>query len=131
MDEENFISQLIGEFPEIKDDILDEDNLGLISLQIISFKVFTQKAIDAEDLKLVKRCFLFVDRVFDAVSPSTNNSLVISYLVKLVFKENCQAINLLSFKLSKVIVEYNQAFYVGSENNKLNRFIRNFDLDQS
>ena len=131
MDAETFTAQLIGEFPEIRDSILDEDNLGLASLQIMSFMAFTQKAINANDLELVKRCFTFIDRIFDIVNSSINNSLSISYIGKLNFKENNEAMSLLSTKLSKVRAELNQAYVIGSKNDKLNSFIKNLKADQS
>lgn len=128
MNAESFVTQLITEFPEIKEDILDEE---LTSLQIMSFRAFTQKAIDVNDLELIKRCFAFVDRVLDIVDFQINNSLYISYLSKLRFKGESQALKLLPIKLSKAIAELNQASAIGSKNDKLNNFIKNLDQRQS
>ncbi|WCT10771.1 DUF7674 family protein [Mucilaginibacter jinjuensis] len=128
MNAESFVFQLITEFPELKEDILDEE---LTSLQIMSFRAFTQKAIDVNDLELVKRCLTFVDGVLDAVDPEINNSLYLSYLGKLNFKNNSHALNLLPVKLSKAISELNKAYAESSKNDQANNFIKNLDKGQS
>lgn len=131
MNDETFILQLTGEVPEAKENVLDGDNLGLISLQIMAFRSFTQEAINNNDLEVVGRCFAFVDRVFELISDEANNSLCLSYLAKLDLKKDGRIIGLLSARLSKVIAEINQAHSVESRNDKFKNFIKSLGSNKA
>jgi len=95
---ESFIMDLTTVFPDIREEVLDEDYLGLVSLQIGCFRRFTQRAIDRNDLITVKKCFDFADENMDIVEFAVENSLVISYLGKLNILENSTVEKMLSTK---------------------------------
>jgi len=128
-DHQTFIDELIVAFPEIKDEVLDEDYLGLTTLQIGCFKRFTQKAIDNNDLILVKKCFDFVDSNIDVVEYNVENSLVISYLGKLNFSNDCEVDKLLTKKLRELRVTLAEYYATPSKNEKLNKFLKDLEDD--
>lgn len=101
-DETIFIEVLICTFPEIKDEVLDEDWVDITSLQIACFTRFTQKAIDANDNDIVLRCFQFVDSNIDNVIFKVENSLTISWLGKLNFDKNKKAYGFLPPQLKEL-----------------------------
>jgi hypothetical protein len=119
-----FINLLIETFPEIKDELLDEDYLGLISLQIGCFRRYSQNAIDDNELNIVSKCFLFVESNFDNVEAPIKNSLYISYLGKLQFEKNIKAEELLPQKLRDAIDELKKAHEIPSKNKKLIQFLK-------
>lgn len=119
----SFISDLINNFPEIKEEVLDEDWLNLISLQIGCFRRFTQKAIDNNSIALITKCFQFVDDNIDIVEFNVEKSLVISWLGKLNFENNKNAYQLLSSKLKELYVKLQKYYAESSSNEKLNKFL--------
>ncbi|MEE1946447.1 hypothetical protein VRU48_15085 [Pedobacter sp. KR3-3] len=102
-DEKTFINDLVNNFPEIKEEVLDEDIADLLSLQVGCFKRFTQNAIDLNDLITIERCFGFVDENFEQVIFKIENSLVISFLGHLDFSKNPKIEKMLSEKLKKIL----------------------------
>jgi hypothetical protein len=62
-----FIEKLGDMFPEIKEELLDEDIAGLTALQIDCFTRFTQHTINNYDTDTVSKCFQFVDHEIDIV----------------------------------------------------------------
>lgn len=100
---DEFIQDLIKLFPEIEEDILDEDNMDSITLQMIEFKVFTQKAIDNNDLSTVKKCFDFINEQFNGVEYRVKNALAITYLWHLKITPNSSVERLLSTQLKDII----------------------------
>jgi hypothetical protein len=121
--EQAFIKELISAFPEIKNEILDEDYAGLISLQIGCFKRFTQKAIDNNDLDVVKKSFQFVEANIGTVEHKIENALYISYLGKLNIVKNSKVEKLLPDSLKRALFELNAYNTSGSKNEKLNKFL--------
>ena len=120
----SFISDLINTFPEIKEEVLDEDWLNLISLQIGCFRRFTQKAIDNNNISLVIKCFRFADDNIDIAEFNIENSLAISWLGKLNFDNNKNAYQLLSPKLKELYVKLQKHYNEPSGNEKLNKFLQ-------
>lgn len=108
-DHRAFINDLILAFPEIEEEVLDEDNLNSITLQLIEFKAFTQKAIDSNDLETVKRCFEFVASNWNSIEFEMENSLTITYLAKLKIIKDSNAERLLPTMLKAVLKEYRDA----------------------
>jgi len=127
--DKNFINDLINAFPEIKEGVLDEDYEGLTSLQIGVFRRFTQKAIDANDLETVKKCFDFADENVGLVEHCIENSLYISYLGKLKFTSNNAAEKLLSPKQRNLIDELNKYYSTLSKNERVNKFLDDLARD--
>jgi hypothetical protein len=64
---ENFVNDLINTFPEIKEEVLDEDYEGLITLQIGCFMRFINNAIKANNLVLFKKCMDFIQENINIV----------------------------------------------------------------
>jgi len=122
-DQHSFIEDLVNHFPEIKDEVLDDDWTGLITLQIGCFMRFTQKAIDTNDITTIKNCFRFVDDNLDAVEFNVENSLTISWLGKLDFAKNKVAFDLLSTKLKNLYTQLRQWNTDIPKNQKLNTFL--------
>jgi hypothetical protein len=122
-DDKSFVNDLIKEFPEIRQDVLDEDYIGLISLQIGVFRKFTQDAINKNNLDLVTKCFQFIEKNFDVVNSDIRNSLYISYLGKLEIANN-KIKKMLPAKLKSAKEEIDIYYKSTSENDKLNKFLK-------
>jgi hypothetical protein len=120
----SFISDLIHTFPEIEEEVLEEDWLNLISLQIGCFSRFTQKAVDNNNIALVIKCFQFADDNINIVESNIENSLAISWLGKLNFDNNKNAYQLLSPKLIELYVKLQKHYTEPSGNEKFNKFLR-------
>lgn len=120
-----FIENLVDKFPEIKEDVLDRDYDGLITLQIGVLKTFTQEAIDSNDIFIIERCFNFVDDNLDKVVFKVENSLVLSYLAKLRFNQNPKAEKILPQRLKKLLIDISKANSSGS--NKADDFLKKND----
>lgn len=121
-DYQTFIDELINKFPEIENEILDDDYAGIISLQIGCFMRFTQNAIETNNYKIVKKCFNFVDSNIGVVEHKIENSLIISYIDKLDVK-NANIEKLLTQKLRKILIELNNYNTSSSKNIKLQNFL--------
>ena len=122
-DEKAFIEDLINCFPEIKKEVLDEEIVGLLSLQVGCLTRFTQKAIDVNDLHTVSRCFHFVEESFEQVVFEIENSLVISVLGHLDFRKNPKAEKMLSEKF-KDILKALKLHTIQPKSGKLTNFLK-------
>ena len=125
MNDKTFLNELIDNFPEIRDELLDEDFKDLIYLQIGCFKRFTQSAIDKEKLDVVKKCFQFIENRLDSLDQKVENAVYISYLSKLEIKKNSKTEKLLSKKMKSIIFEFEKYEKSNSKNEKLNDFLKN------
>ena len=120
-----FFSELIERFPELKDDLLDEDFQGIISLQMGVFTRFTQGAINKGNYDKLKKCYEFINNNIGNVSSELENSMVISYLGKLKFGESSKAKQLLPVVLRKIIDDLDSYNNSVSKSDKLNQFLKN------
>ncbi|MBB6273363.1 hypothetical protein HDF26_003823 [Pedobacter cryoconitis] len=125
MNNEEFITTLVSVFPEIKEDILDEDIDGLITLQIGCFRKFTQEAIDGNDLPVIKKCFQFINDNIGEVEYRVENAIYLSFLNKLNFDKNPNAKRLLSKKLLSAKDDLDKYDASKEINVKLNKFLDN------
>jgi len=107
---------------------LDEDWVGLITLQVGCFRRFTQQAIDADNGALALKCFQFVDDNMDEVEFSIENSLVISWLGKLIFDKNPVLFSRLPVKLEKLYTDLKNE-YSKPPNKKAADFLKRLDDD--
>lgn len=123
-----FIEQLCREFPDMANDILDEDILDIFSLQIGVFRSYTQIAIDEGDFPKVESYLKFIDPYLKNICQKSSsidkaskieNSIVLSYITKLDFKNysKSKCIN----EIQKEFQEYNDSI---SQNDKLINFLR-------
>ena len=109
MNKKDFLNKLIQCFPDIKEEILDNDYNGLFSLQVGVFRDITQKAIDTHDLENVEKYTQFILDNFDNFDDDVNNSIVLSYIQKLNFKDYKTPSFFMNFQ--KELKEYEQSSY--------------------
>jgi hypothetical protein len=119
-----FMELLVHIFPEIREEVEDEDIEGLVTLQIGCFTRFTQKAIDNKDWTTVKKCFDFVMETMHTVEFRVENSLFISYIGKLKIPENSKAHKMLPEKFKEVRKALEEFYSTPSKNDKLNQFLK-------
>lgn len=100
MNSEQFIQELCKRFPSLKNDILDEDYQRLFSLQISIFRNYTQSCIDNGDFKKVDECINFIFENFNNLDSKVENSIVLSYIGKLDFK---------NYPIPKLLKEFKEA----------------------
>ena len=117
MNKKYFLNKLIECFPDMKEEILDDDYNGLFSLQVGVFRDITQKAIDTHDLENVEKYTQFILDNFD---DDVNNSIVLSYIQKLNFKDYKTPSFFMNFQ--KKLKEYEQSSYTDE---KLIDFLKN------
>lgn len=79
-----FIEQLVTEFPELLDDIKEDE--GLLHMQMGSFARITQAAINAGDFETLRLQFMFADQFFHGATPDLQNAFYVSYLEHLDFR---------------------------------------------
>lgn len=120
---EEFIQDLVDLFPEIKDEIKEEDDPGIITLQIGCFRHFTQEAIDNRDFDTLMKCYGFVERNIALLEYKMENTLYISWLGKLDFQRNQQAEKSLPVKLKNAFEALKIYDASTSKNERLNQFL--------
>ena len=109
MNKKDFLNKLIQCFPDMKEEILDDDYNGLFSLQVGVFRDITQKAIDTHDLENIEKYTQFILDNFDDFDDDVNNSIVLSYIQKLNFKDYKTPSFFMNFQ--KELKEYEQSSY--------------------
>ena len=120
MNKKDFLNKLIQCFPDMKEEILDDDYNGLFSLHVGVFRDITQKAIDTHDLENVEKYTQFILDNFDDFDDDVNNSIVLSYIQKLNFKDYKTPPFFMNFQ--KELKEYEQSSYTDE---KLIDFLKN------
>ncbi|MGA2383053.1 MAG: hypothetical protein ABSG61_06415 [Gemmatimonadales bacterium] len=80
----DFISAVLSEFPELRDDI--EEYAGQPHLQVGEFAAFTQAAKGRGDLTTYERCLKLVDGMFTQADADLASALRVSYLEHLDFE---------------------------------------------
>ena len=126
-----FIDDLIKAFPEITDDVLDEDWRGLISLQIACFTRYTQNAIDSNNIPLSLKCFQFVEDHLNKVDLAIENSLIISWTCKLNFTNNDKLYVQFPSTLKEIRAEVENHYNSVSSNEKLNAFLKDIRKNEN
>lgn len=119
MDKEQFLEVLCDKFPNIKEEVLDEDYQGLFTLQIGVFMRYTQEAINHHQVSTVGEHTQFITEIFDLVEEEVRNSLVLSYIGKLDFKNIAKP--QLYKDIQAALDAYNQSAYTDQ---KLINFIK-------
>lgn len=117
-----YLQQLSEQFPEIKEELLDEDYEGLITLQTGVFKRFIQKAIQNNDVPALKRSFTYLNNNFDLFDDKVQNSIVVSLLEHLEL--NSTANNLLPAKIRNIINQLSNYNNSADNNKKLTDFLK-------
>ncbi|MBB1646286.1 MULTISPECIES: DUF7674 family protein [Sphingobacterium] len=80
-----FIADLIRIFPNLEEEILDEDYSFSITLQMGSLKRYIQKAIDDDNSDLFDAVVAFLNENLPLVDKKVQNTIFISFLEKLDF----------------------------------------------
>jgi hypothetical protein len=80
LSEADFIKLLIDQFPDIKDDIIDEDYEGLIHMQVGCLADYANKCIANGRLDEVRRVFDFFEKTVEKVDSKVENALYVSFL---------------------------------------------------
>ena len=122
--EKGFIDMLVKRFPEIKEEVLDEDYEGLLTLQVGCFKRFTQEAINNNDFQRVSASFEFVNELIDQVTAKVENALYISYLGHLTISKGSKVEKMLPGKLKEAYGDIHKHNSSKSQNSKLNKFLK-------
>ena len=129
---EIFIDELIKAFPEIKDEVLDEDWIDLIHIQVGCLTRYTQKAIDDDNIEVALKCFQFVNNILNQVEFKIENSLVISWVFHLTFHKNMELYKLFPIKLKELKIKFEELekdYTTTSGNQKLKDFLNNLDKE--
>lgn len=80
-----FIDDLIKVFPELKEEMLDEDYSFSITLQMGNLKRYIQKAINDNNSDIFDSMVVFIVENLPLVDEKIQNSIFISFLGKLDF----------------------------------------------
>jgi hypothetical protein len=128
INKDQFIDKLISAFPEIKEEVSDEDYMDSIGLQVGCFTRFTQKVIDNNVILLISECFEFVNSYIDIVEFDVENSLSITWLAKLNFDNNKEAYSLLPLKL-RTLYDWLQQQYSAPLSDKVKNFLSGLDKE--
>jgi len=96
-----------------------------IHIQVGCLTLFTQKAIDDNNIPLVLRCFQFVYDNIDIVSSEIENALVISWVFHLTFVRNPELYDLFPPKLKELRVKLEEweNNLASTKNEKLKKFL--------
>lgn len=123
-DADEFIMDLVNVFPRIREEVLDEDYEGLLTLQIGCFRKFTQEAIDEGEWNLVSQCFSFVNENIGKVEHKVENALYLSYLGKLNIGKGSRVEKLLPPDLKRAYDEIGSYHSTHPKGDKLNDFLK-------
>jgi hypothetical protein len=75
-----FLQLLADSFPEIAEEVLDEDYIGLIHLQVGAMARYANRLIQAGRFDVLKKLFDFFHHTVTKVDSNTENALYVSFL---------------------------------------------------
>jgi hypothetical protein len=81
-----FAGYLAIRFPEVVA-AMDEEDLGVLHLEVGALKIATRDAILRRDWTTVRDHFLFLDQILEVAEAELHDAIGISYLVNLFFNE--------------------------------------------
>jgi len=76
----DFAALAVGEFPELRPDVEDEVNRGLVHCEVGALAQFVQAAKGRADWSTYERAMRFVDRLLSEADPALENALYVSFL---------------------------------------------------
>src|ERR1700730_753566 len=100
------VAAVVEEFPELKEAV--EGNPELLHVQMGEFAALTQRAINANDFPVLRRCFAVADRGYADPAPELENAFNVSFLEDLDFRGSPKANKLMSSRLRRGWVEINE-----------------------
>ena len=84
---EDLINLLSMNFPEIKDELYDNFNYGIIHLQMAVLSRYTNKHIENKQFDKTKKIIDLLLSVIDKVDSETENAIYVSFIENLYFGE--------------------------------------------
>ena len=109
---QQFVEQLLIEFPGLKSEVLDETWAGLLHVETACFARYTQAAIDNHDVEQVRQCFEFATRIFHDADAEVRNAIYVSYLENLNLEDGktrrAWAVKIMPPLLNKGWIEINE-----------------------
>ena len=111
MNAASFRDLVLNQFPSLREDF--EEWEGLVHLQVLEFKDFTQHAIEERSFEVVSNCFRIAKAALLEGEDDLRNAIHVSYLEELDFRSDAgkQAIPLMSSELRQArngILEYDE-----------------------
>ena len=80
-----FLTGLIGHFPSLEADLLDEDYSFSIHLQVGCWAIYANNCVAAGQLEEVRKAIDYFHQTVERVDPATENALYVSFLEHLAF----------------------------------------------
>jgi hypothetical protein len=81
IDEQKFVELILTEFPQLREDF--DEWKGLDHLQMMEFKIFTEKAGKNGDWDTVERCLRLADVLLRQGDAAIKNAIYVTYLEEL------------------------------------------------
>lgn len=97
--------------------------MGNITMQMGTFKRFTQKAIDENDIPTVEKCFEFISLYNSRVNHRIQNSIGITYLAKLIIRKNGKIEKLLPQELKNIRDSLKSYYNSMSQDEEFKKFL--------
>lgn len=120
MNAEEYFSQLIDEFPDLKNK-LNEWEPDMIFFKMETFAEYTIEQIKSNNKLELKKCFDFQESKIDFIDSLLLNAVTVSYCEALILAENKQQIhilvNLMGSKLRKIYDDYERYYNDLGKNN--------------
>lgn len=120
-----FIDDLIKVFPDVKEEMLDEDYSFSITLQMGRLKRYIQKAIDENNSDIFDSMVVFFVENLPLVDEKVQNAIFISFLGKLDFSGTPKFKQKLVGALGRVRADL-ERYYNESVSQEIQKFLREF-----
>lgn len=78
IDSQKFVELLVTEFPELRDEIQEWHDL--VHLQMMEFRILTERACARGDWETVERCLRLADELLRLGDSQIKNAVYVSYL---------------------------------------------------
>ena len=109
MDKDKFVQLALAEFPQLNEELAEED--VLLHLQMAAFSRLAQAAIERNDPDTLVKCYGFLAEVMKSATPDVENAIYVSFLENLDFEsspDGAEAKRLLPPELQKALAELNE-----------------------
>lgn len=123
-DANEFIKRLITSFPEIGNEVMDEDYEGLLTLQVGVLTRFTQDGINTNNTSRLNSVFLFIDELLKTADHRVKTAIYTAFLEHLDFNSNRKAYRIVPVELKSAIAQLQQYHKSGAKDAKLNEFLK-------
>ena len=114
MSPDKYFELLVIDFPQIKNEIEEEDS-DMIHMRMERFAEYTIEQIKSRKYEEVKRCFNFQESKIDLINSDLENALLVSYcesmLLGSVANQMDKIIGLMPSKLKTKYMDYETYYY--------------------